>query len=87
MIQTRLRICLWGRLNEFLEREIGRGDKVIARELVSIHHGETDGVGLFMFHDLENHLFVVDWIQVVTNNGCSEGLSPKRCDDEGVHVE
>ena len=87
MIQPRLRVCLRSGLDEGLQREIGRGDKVVARELVSIHHRKADGVGLLVFHDLKDHLLVVNRVQVVPHDRCSKRLSPKRSDDEGVHVE
>jgi hypothetical protein len=40
-----------------------------------------------MFHDLEDHLLVVDRVQVVTNDGSSESFPSKRGHDKWIHVK
>lgn len=87
MVQTSLGVCLRSGLDESLKREASRRNEVIAREFVPIHHSKTDQVVLLVFHHLEHHLFVIDWVQVMTDDGRSQCLPSKRSHNKRVHIK
>jgi hypothetical protein len=86
-IETRLRVRLRSPVDQFLNREGARCDEVIVGVPVMVDDGESEGIGLLVSKDLEQHLLVVDRVEVMPDAAGAVRLLAERCNDKRIHVE
>lgn len=65
--KARFGVLFRSSLYHLLDRKVGGGDEIISRQLVLVDYTEAQRKISLVLHDLEDHLLVVDWIQVMAD--------------------